>query len=81
MSRPRVPPMRRPDEICSRCQPMGASEVAELLGVERTTVNQWNYRGLLPDPDWIVHGYPAWDRLTIERWAQLTGRGRRPAAH
>lgn len=55
--------------------PVGLHEIAELLGVTRSTVDAWRSRGVLPAPEWTVGGRPAWSRGTIERWARETGRG------
>lgn len=54
--------------------PLGIPEIAERLGVQRETVDQWRARGILPDPDWTVGGRPAWRWSTIRRWARETGR-------
>jgi hypothetical protein len=54
--------------------PVGIPEIGQRLGVERTTVDQWRQRGVLPDPDWTIGGRPAWDWLTIRLWADETGR-------
>ena len=54
--------------------PVGISEIADRLGVQRATVDQWRHRGLLPDPRWTISGNPAWDWSDIETWAQETGR-------
>jgi len=54
---------------------LGFPEMAELLGVSKTTPYLWWHRGLLPDPDYLsVNGNRAWDRETIVQWAALTGR-------
>lgn len=54
--------------------PVGIIEIAERLGVQRATVDQWRNRDLLPEPRWTVGGRPAWDWADIERWAKMTGR-------
>jgi predicted DNA-binding transcriptional regulator AlpA len=54
--------------------PVGAVEIAERLDVNRSTVDQWRQRGLLPDPTWTVGGRPAWDWAVIAAWAKATGR-------
>ena len=56
------------------CQPVGAAEIAERLGVRPQTVAMWKLRGRLPAPRWTVHGLPAWNWPDIERWARATGR-------
>jgi len=54
--------------------PVGAVEIADLLGVGRSTVDQWRQRGLLPEPRWTVGGRPAWAWSDIATWAAETGR-------
>ena len=57
------------------CEPVGALEVADRLGVRRETVATWKQRGLLPLARWTVSGQDAWDwTLDIEPWARGTGR-------
>jgi excisionase family DNA binding protein len=55
-------------------EPVGLAEIAERLGVTRSTVDQWRHRGVLPEPRWTVGGRPAWDWTTIAEWAKDTGR-------
>jgi predicted DNA-binding transcriptional regulator AlpA len=54
--------------------PVGAIEIASLLGVRRATVDQWRQRRLLPEPEWTVGGRPAWRESSILAWARSTGR-------
>lgn len=54
--------------------PVGLAEIAERLGVARSTVDQWRQRRLLPNPQWTVGGRPAWDWPVIDAWATATGR-------
>lgn len=56
------------------CEAVGAAEIAERLGMARSTINVWRHRGLLPEPCWTVHQDPAWCWHDIERWARETGR-------
>jgi hypothetical protein len=58
----------------SKADPVGVKEIADRLGVRSQTAAMWRYRELLPDPDWIVSGLPAWDWPKIEKWAKETGR-------
>lgn len=53
---------------------VGIPEIATRLGVSRSTVDQWKWRGVLPEPRWTVGGRPAWDWPDIESWAKETGR-------
>jgi predicted DNA-binding transcriptional regulator AlpA len=54
--------------------PAAALEIADRLNVQRTTVDRWLQRKLLPSPAWIVGGRPAWEWADIEKWAKETGR-------
>lgn len=54
--------------------PVGIREIAERLGVQRRTIDQWRIRGRMPAPDWMVGGRPAWAWETIRSWAATTGR-------
>ena len=56
------------------CDPVGIAEIAERLGVKRQTAALWNYRGLLPEPPWVISGQPAWNWPDIKTWAKETGR-------
>lgn len=64
----------------AEADPVGIVEIAERLGVRRATVDQWRYHetGGFPAPKWTVGGRPAWDWSDIKRWAESTGRIRRP---
>ena len=53
---------------------LGVREVADFLVVKPRTVNQWVFRGLLPEPDVALHATRLWKRSTILRWAGDTGR-------
>lgn len=61
-------------DMAASFDPVGESEIAERLGVLPTTVHQWRYRGLLPEPGGIVSGNPVWNWRVIERWAKKTDR-------
>jgi acetyl-CoA acetyltransferase len=56
------------------CDPVGASDIAQRLGVQAATVARWKYRGLLPEAEWQVSGLPCWNWPVIEKWAKGTGR-------
>lgn len=63
-----------------KCEPVGAVEIADRLGVNRATVDQWRQRDLgFPPPRWLVGGRPAWNWDDIEAWAARTGRVTRNA--
>ena len=53
---------------------VGVKEIAERLGVRQQTAAVWGTRGLLPKPEGMVSGNPAWRWVTIYRWARRTGR-------
>jgi predicted DNA-binding transcriptional regulator AlpA len=53
---------------------VGLAEIADRLGVRRGTVDQWRWRGELPEPKWTVGGRPAWHWPEIKQWAKATGR-------
>jgi hypothetical protein len=54
--------------------PVGASDIANRLGVKPQTVHTWRQRALMPEPRWTVSGQPAWEWSEIEEWAKRTGR-------
>lgn len=63
------------DVSARKCEPMGAQEVADYLGVKRGTVHQWQHRKVFPAADWdSVNGAPAWNKATVIGWAVATGR-------
>lgn len=54
---------------------VGLQEIAELLEVNKRTPHAWQYRRLLPPPDYpSINGLRAWRRATIVEWAARTGR-------
>lgn len=70
---------KTPEAPAPIAHPMGAIEVADFLGVKRATVQQWSFRDkqaqkegrkpVLPEADYTVGGFPAWERSTIIQWA------------
>jgi hypothetical protein len=65
--------------LASRCtgEPVGIVEIADRVGVNRQTVDNWQQRSAagFPPPRWRVGGRPAWSwQLDIEPWARETGR-------
>ena len=54
---------------------LGLQEIAELLRVEKRTPHAWQYRKLLPPPDFeSINGLKAWKRRTVLTRAKRTGR-------
>jgi len=54
---------------------VGLQEISTLLEVNKRTPHAWQYRKLLPPPDYpSVNGLRAWKRSTIIEWAARTGR-------
>lgn len=68
-------------DMAQREDPVGIIEIAERLDYPVRTVHQWNFREVLPPPDYdSVNGGQAWHWRTILRWAGESGRlDRRPA--
>ena len=57
------------------CDPVGAVEIAERLGVARVTVDQWRQRDIgFPAPSWPVGGRPAWNWPVVKAWHNNRGR-------
>ena len=53
---------------------VGISEVAERLGVKRSTVDRWRQRDVMPAPGWVLSSSPVWVWGEVEAWARRTGR-------
>lgn len=62
------------DTVEYECELAGTEEIADLLRVERRTVNVWRTRGRLPDPYAVISGTPIWLKGDIEAWAKETNR-------
>jgi hypothetical protein len=58
------------------CDPVGAVEIAERLGVQRATVDMWRQRPstAFPPARWTIGARPAWNWPEIEAWARHSGR-------
>ena len=55
--------------------PVGLTEIAELLGRSLNTVKWWSSQGMLPEPVARIGGkVPVWSKREIEKWARKTGR-------
>lgn len=59
-----------------RESPLGVTEIAQLLEVQRKTVETWRHRRIFPEPDLTVSGTPLWWETTVLEWAEQTGRRR-----
>jgi predicted DNA-binding transcriptional regulator AlpA len=58
----------------------GPAEIAEALGVDANTVNQWKVRYTdFPRPVRILKAGSVWDLRDVLEWAQRTGRN--PGGH
>ena len=55
------------------------AQVAELVGVERRTIDQYRQRGTIPPPDGTLGRTPWWHRATIEEWMRTRPPRGRPA--
>lgn len=62
------------DDAVSVTDLVGPLEVAERLGVKVTTVHQWRFRGVIPQPTVVVSNTPIWAWAELEHWALETGR-------
>ncbi len=51
---------------------VGQREIAELLGVAYSTVQQWRQRKIFPAPDGHVSGTPYWQRSRPLEWAHAS---------
>ncbi len=49
-------------------EPVGLTEIAIRLGIDRDLLNVWHNRGKLPARRWTVGGRPAWKWRDIEEW-------------
>jgi hypothetical protein len=57
------------------CEPVGLKQMAGRLSVQRETAVRWNYRHLLPPPQWRVSRDPAWCwPHQIVPWAERKGK-------
>jgi predicted DNA-binding transcriptional regulator AlpA len=53
---------------------VGATEVADMLGVTRSRVHQLAQRESFPKPVAVLRAGFIWRRVDIERWMRSTGR-------
>lgn len=50
------------------------TEIADRLGVQKNTVDQWRWRKLFPAADFDLGVGPIWRWETVRSWAESTGR-------
>ncbi len=53
---------------------VGITEIAVMFGVDRVTVSRWHSQSKLPVTDAQLTKRPLWERQTILRWAEQSGR-------
>lgn len=78
---------RRPWRTLRLPDLVGAKEAAEILGIHKKTLNQWQRPGsgtLGPDKTYMIpakriEAGPVWIRSDVERFARDIGRQRAPA--
>lgn len=47
---------------------LGISEIQEVSGLARATLDTYRWRGSLPEPDYVISTHPIWKRATVEAW-------------
>ena len=61
---------------------MGVSAIAEKTGLTVNTIKSYIFKGMLPEPDAIIHSPTGqsrgWEEKTIDRWIRERGRGKAP---
>lgn len=61
---------------------MGVSAIAEKTGLTVNTIKSYIFKGMLPEPDAIIHSptgqLRGWEEKTIDRWIRERGRGKAP---
>jgi hypothetical protein len=61
---------------------VGPAEIAEALGVDANTINQWKVRHAdFPAPVRVLKLGSIWDLRDVLAWAERTGRHPRTAGH
>jgi predicted transcriptional regulator len=53
--------------------PIGVSEIADMLGVSRQQVSQYKFHGKLPAPEKVLAQGPIWDKETIIDFISVVG--------
>lgn len=61
---------------------MGVSAIAEKTGLTVNTIKSYIFKGMLPEPDAIIHSptgqIRGWEEQTIDRWIRERSRGKAP---
>ena len=61
---------------------MGVSAIAEKTGLTVNTIKSYIFKGMLPEPDAIIHSptgqIRGWEEETIDRWIRERARGKSP---
>lgn len=59
---------------------MGVSAIAEKSGLTVNTIKSYIFKGMLPEPDAIIHSptgqIRGWEETTIDQWLRGRARGR-----
>jgi len=53
--------------------PVGVSEIADMLGVTRQQVSQYKFHNKLPDPKVVLAQGPLWDKTEIQSFINNVG--------
>ncbi len=53
--------------------PIGISEIAQIINVDRKKVAQYKFHKRLPEPDYILEQGPLWDLNTFNDWYETIG--------
>ena len=60
---------------------LGVSAIAEKSGLTVNTVKSYIFKGMLPEPDAIIHSptgqIRGWKEATIDQWIRERARGKR----
>lgn len=53
--------------------PIGVSEIADILEINRERVAQWKFHNKLPKPDYELKQGPLWDLPSFLKWLDENG--------
>lgn len=61
---------------------MGVSAIAEKTGLTVNTIKSYIFKGMLPEPDAVIHSptgqIRGWEEATIDQWIRERKRGKAP---